>query len=47
VVVHTFNPSTREAKVHRYLGLKPAWSTEPGPEQPWLHRATLFWKITK
>jgi hypothetical protein len=28
VVVHTLNPSTREAEAGRFLSLRPAWSTE-------------------
>jgi hypothetical protein len=28
VVVHTFNPSTREAEAGRFLSSKPAWSTK-------------------
>jgi major histocompatibility complex class I len=28
MVVHTFNPSTREAEAGRFLSLRPAWSTE-------------------
>jgi hypothetical protein len=28
VVVHTFNPSTREAEAGRFLSSRPAWSTE-------------------
>jgi hypothetical protein len=28
VVVHTFNPSTREAEAGGFLSLRPAWSTE-------------------
>jgi hypothetical protein len=27
VVVHAFNPSTREAKAGGFLSLRPAWST--------------------
>jgi major histocompatibility complex class I len=28
VVVHAFNPSTREAEAGGFLSLKPAWSTK-------------------
>jgi hypothetical protein len=28
VVVHVFNPSTREAEAGGFLSLRPAWSTE-------------------
>jgi hypothetical protein len=28
VVVHAFNPSTREAEAGRFLSSRPAWSTE-------------------
>jgi hypothetical protein len=28
VVVHTFNPSTREAEAGGFLNLRPAWSTK-------------------
>jgi hypothetical protein len=28
VVVHAFNPSTREAEAGGFLSFKPAWSTE-------------------
>jgi hypothetical protein len=28
VVVHTFNPSTREAEAGRFLSSRPAWSTK-------------------
>jgi hypothetical protein len=28
VVVHTFNPKTREAEEGGFLGLRPAWSKE-------------------
>jgi hypothetical protein len=28
VVVHAFNPSTREAEAGGFLSLRPAWSTE-------------------
>jgi hypothetical protein len=41
VVVHTFNPSTREAGAGGFLSSRPAWSTEWVPGQPGLHRETL------
>jgi hypothetical protein len=41
VVVHTFNPSTREAEAGGFLSSRPAWSTELVPGQPGLHRETL------
>jgi hypothetical protein len=28
VVVHAFNPSTREAEAGRFLRLRPTWSTK-------------------
>jgi hypothetical protein len=28
MVVHTFNPSTQEAELGRFLSLRPAWSTK-------------------
>jgi hypothetical protein len=28
VVVHAFNPSTREAEAGRFLSSRPVWSTE-------------------
>jgi hypothetical protein len=28
VVMHAFNPSTREAEAGRFLSSRPAWSTE-------------------
>jgi hypothetical protein len=28
VLVHAFNPSTREAEAGRFLSLRPTWSTE-------------------
>jgi hypothetical protein len=42
MVAHTFKPSTREAKVGRYLSLKPAWSAEWVSGQPRLYRETLL-----
>jgi hypothetical protein len=42
MVAHTFNPSTREAEVGRFLSRRPAWSTEWIPGQPELHRETLY-----
>jgi hypothetical protein len=44
VVVHTFNPSTREAEAGEFLSLRPAWSTKWVPGQPGLHRETLSQK---
>jgi hypothetical protein len=41
VVVHAFNPSTREAEAGGFLSSRPAWSTEWVPGQPGLHRETL------
>jgi hypothetical protein len=43
-VVHTYNPSTREAEAGGLLSSRPAWSTEWVPEQPGPHRETLSWK---
>jgi hypothetical protein len=45
VVVHAFNPSTREAEVGGYLSSRLAWSTEWVPGQPGLHREILSRKI--
>jgi hypothetical protein len=47
VVVHTFNPSTREAEAGGFPSSRPAWSTEWVPGQPGLHRETLSWKNPK
>jgi hypothetical protein len=44
VVVHAFNPSTREAERGRFLISRPAWSTKWVPGQPGLHRETLSQK---
>jgi hypothetical protein len=41
VVVHAFNPSTREAEAGGFLSSRPAWSTEWVPGQPGLYRETL------
>jgi hypothetical protein len=41
VVVHAFNPRTREAEVGKSLSSRPAWSTQWVPGQPGLHRETL------
>jgi hypothetical protein len=41
VVVHAFNPSTREAEAGGFLSSRPAWSTEWVPGQQGLHRETL------
>ena len=41
MVVHTFNPSTREAEAGEFLSSRPAWSTKWVPGQPGLHRETL------
>lgn len=38
VVVHTFNPSTREAEAGGPLSSRLAWSTDQVPVQPGLHR---------
>jgi hypothetical protein len=43
MVVHTFNPSTREAEAAD-LSSRPTWSTERVPGQPDLHRETLVFK---
>ena len=40
-MVHTFNPSTREAEAVGSLCWRPAWSSEWVPGQPGLHRETL------
>jgi hypothetical protein len=47
MVVHAFNPSTREAGAGRFLSPRPAWSTERVPGQPGLHRETLSQKKKK
>jgi hypothetical protein len=44
VVVHTFNPSTRETEAGGFLSLRSAWSTEWDPGQPGLCRETLSQK---
>jgi hypothetical protein len=44
VVVHTFNPSTREAEAGGFLSSRPAWSTEWVPGQSGLYRKTLSQK---
>jgi hypothetical protein len=41
MVVHAFNPSTREAEAGGFLNLRPAWSTKWVPGQPGLYRETL------
>ena len=40
----TFNPSTWEAGVGRFLSLIPVWKIEQVPGQPVLHRETLSQK---
>jgi hypothetical protein len=45
MVVHTFNPSTREAESGRSLILMPALSTEQVSGQPRLHKETLFFFV--
>jgi hypothetical protein len=47
MVVHAFNPSTREPEAGGYLSSRPAWSTKRVPGQPELHRETLSQKIKK
>jgi hypothetical protein len=47
VVVHAFNPSTREAEAGGFLSLRPAWSTKGVPGQPGLYRETLSQKKNK
>jgi hypothetical protein len=47
VVVHAFNPSTREAEAGGFLSSRLAWSTEWVPGQPELNRETLFQKTIK
>jgi hypothetical protein len=44
VVVHAFNPSTREAEAGGFLSSSPAWSTKWFPGQPGLYRETLSQK---
>jgi hypothetical protein len=44
VVVHAFNPSTREEEAGGFLSSRPAWSTERVPGQPGLYRETLSQK---
>ena len=44
VVVHAFNPSTREAEAGGFPSSRPAWSTKWVPGQPGLYRETLSWK---
>ena len=41
VVLHAFNPSTREAEAGGFLSSRPAWSTKWVVGQPGLHRETL------
>jgi hypothetical protein len=41
VLVHTFNPSSREAEAGRFLSLRPAWSTKWVLGQPELYREIL------
>jgi hypothetical protein len=41
MVVHAFNPSTREAEAGRFLSSRPAWSTKWVLAQPGIHRETL------
>jgi hypothetical protein len=47
MATHTFNPSTREAEVGRFLSSRPAWSTKWVPGQPGLYRETLSRKTKK
>jgi hypothetical protein len=47
MVVHSFNPSTREAEAGGFLSSRPAWSTKWVPGQPGLHRETLSQKKKK
>jgi hypothetical protein len=47
VVVHTFNPSTREAEAGGFLSSRPAWFTEGVLGQPGLHRETLSRKTKR
>jgi hypothetical protein len=47
VMVHSFNPSTWEAEALGSLSLRPTWSTESVPGQPWLHPETLSQKKKK
>jgi hypothetical protein len=47
VVVHAFNPSTREAEAGRFLSSRPAWSTKWVPGHPELYRETLSQKNKK
>jgi hypothetical protein len=47
VVAHVFNPSTWEAEAGGFLSSRTAWSTESVPEQPGIHRETLFRKTQK
>ena len=44
VMVHPFNPSTREAEAGWSLSSRTSWSTEQFPGQAGLHRTTLSWK---
>jgi hypothetical protein len=44
MVVHAFNPSTREAEAGGFLSLRPTWSTKGVPGQPGLYRKTLSQK---
>jgi hypothetical protein len=46
MVVHAFNPSTREAEAGGFLSWRPTWSTKWVPRQPGLYRETLSWKTT-
>jgi hypothetical protein len=47
VVVHAFNPSTREAEAGGFLSLRPAWSTEWVPGQPGGHTEKHYLKKKK
>ena len=47
LVVHSFNPSTWEADVGRFLSTRPAWSTEWVPGQPGAYREFLSRKNPK
>jgi hypothetical protein len=47
MVMHAFNPSTREVEASGFLSSRPAWSTKWVPGQPGLYRETLSRKSQK
>jgi hypothetical protein len=47
VVVHAFNPSTREAEAGRFLSSRPAWSIEFQDSQGYTEKPCLEKQKTK